>query len=86
MTDVVGQKALNGEWERISNKCFEIQEDMVMSFEGQSCNIADSEGKPVPNGSLGIADGRVLRDVKTGYRCYIMRANVKFEKIQPENC
>ncbi|KAH1799168.1 hypothetical protein KXX35_004487, partial [Aspergillus fumigatus] len=33
MTSVVGQKALNGEWERISNKCFEIQEDMIMTFE-----------------------------------------------------
>lgn len=80
MTHAVGQKALNGEWEKISNKCFEIQEDMVMSFNGQSCNIADSEGQPIPNGSLGPTDGETTRDVKTGYRCYVMRAMVKFEK------
>lgn len=31
------------------SKCFEIQEDMVMGFEGRSCNITDSEGNPIPN-------------------------------------
>ncbi|KAE8357016.1 hypothetical protein BDV28DRAFT_126083 [Aspergillus coremiiformis] len=80
MTDAVGEKALNGEWERISNKCFEIQEDMVMTFEGRSCNLADAEGNPIPNGNLGPTDGLTKREVKAGYRCYVMRASVKFEK------
>lgn len=80
MTDAVGEKALNGEWEKISNKCFEIKEDMIMTFEGRSCNITDGEGSLIPNGSLGPADGQTAREVKAGYRCYVMRALVKFEK------
>ncbi|KAM5439832.1 hypothetical protein MferCBS31731_004243 [Microsporum ferrugineum] len=80
MSNVVGEKALKGEWEKISNKCFEIQEDMVMTFDGRSCNIADSDGNFVPGGNLGPMDGQVMRTVEAGYRCYIMRAMVKFEK------
>ncbi|PGG95017.1 hypothetical protein AJ80_10046 [Polytolypa hystricis UAMH7299] len=79
MSDV-GEKALNGEWEKISNKCFEIKESMVMTFEGRSCNIADAEGKAIPNGNLGLADGQTTREVEAGYRCYVIRARVKFEK------
>lgn len=80
MSDAVGEKALSGAWERISIKCFEIQEDMVMQFEGRSCNITDSEGNPVPGGTFGPDDGRVEKEVLAGFRCYIMRALVKFEK------
>lgn len=80
MPDAVGEKALNGEWEKISNKCFEIQENMTMTFEGRSCNIANSEGVLVPDGKLGPQDGQTTRDVEAGSRCYVMRAWVKFER------
>lgn len=80
MSDAVGEKALNGEWEWISIKCFEIQEGMVMGFEGRSCNITDSEGNPISNGTFGPDDGRVEKEVSAGFRCYIMRALVKFAK------
>lgn len=80
MPNAVGELALSGEWEKISNNRFEIQEDMVMTFEGRSCNIVDAEGNPIPDGCLGPSDGQVTREVKVGYRCYVMRAWVKFEK------
>lgn len=80
MSDAVGEKALSGEWETISNNCFEIQDDMIMEFEGRSCNITDSEGNPIPDGQFGPDDGRVEKEVLVGYRCYIMRALVRFEK------
>lgn len=76
----VGERALNGEWEYISNKCFELEEDMVMTFEGSSCNITDREGNPVPAGELGKDNGQVVKNVLAGYRCYVMRARVKFVK------
>lgn len=78
--DAVGEKAIHGEWEYISNKCFEIEEDMVMKFEGRSCNIADRDGNLVPNGELRSPDVEITRDVLAGYRCYVMRARVKFER------
>lgn len=71
-----GDKALGGNWEKISAFAFEIEEDMTMEFEGQSCNIADSEGKLVEK----IGEGYATRDVLAGYRCYVMRARVKFVK------
>jgi hypothetical protein len=80
MSNAVGEQALNGEWERISNKCFEIQEDMIMEFEGRSCNITDSEGNPVPGATFGPDDGLIEKEVLAGFRCYIMRARVKFKK------
>lgn len=79
MTDAVGEKALSGEWEKISNKCFEIREDMIMSFKGDSCNIVDGEGNLIPDGCLGPDDGEAEREVKPGYRCYVMRAMVRFK-------
>lgn len=83
MSDTMGEKALNGEWEKISIKCFEIQEDMIMGFEGRSCNITDSEGNPIPNGTYGPDDGLVEgKEVPAGSRCYIMRAHVRFERKQ----
>jgi len=74
----VGEKAFNGEWEEISACAFEITEDMTMEFQGRSCNIADSEGNLVEN--LGTEHGQVTREVLAGYRCYVMKAKVKFEK------
>lgn len=79
-SDTVGKKALSGEWEMVSNKCFEIQEDLTMEFEGRSCNITDSKGNPIQGGQLGPDDGKVEKEVLAGFRCYIMRALVKFEK------
>lgn len=80
ITTRLGEQALKGEWERIGAKCFEMQEDMVFTFEGVSCNIADSENNLIPGGKLGSSDGEVTRNVLAGYRCYVMRARVKFEK------
>jgi len=78
MSGTVGDKALSGEWERISNKCIEIKEDMKMTFEGQSCNIEDGQGNLVHK--LGRDDGLATRDVLAGYLCYVLLARVKFEK------
>lgn len=74
----VGDAASSGQWEQISAHKFEINEDMIMTFEGTSCNIQDSERRLVE--SLGSGDGRVTRDVLAGYRCYVIKASVKFEK------
>jgi hypothetical protein len=76
--DKVGVKALSGKWEKISAYAFEITEDMTMEFQGSSCNIANSDGNLVEN--LGAEHGRVTRETLAGYRCYVMRAWVKFEK------
>jgi hypothetical protein len=80
MPDAVGDKALKGESEWISNKCFEVEESMIMTFEGRSCNITDKEGNPIPNGKLGPEHGETTREVLAGYRCYVIRAQVKFER------
>lgn len=73
-----GDKAFNGEWEKISAKAFDITEDMTMEFQGKSCNIMDSEEKLVEQ--LGEEHGQVSREVLAGYRCYVIRARVKFER------
>jgi len=73
-----GDKAINGEWEKISALAFEITEEMTMEFHGKSCNIADSEGNLVEQ--LGEDNGQVSRDLLAGYRCYVIRAWVRFEK------
>jgi len=77
-TTTVGERAFNGEWEQIGAQYFDITEDMIMEFQGRSCNIADSEGNLVEK--LGTEHGRVTRDIVAGYRCYVIRAWVKFEK------
>jgi hypothetical protein len=75
----VGNKALNGEWEEIlAAYKFEITEDMTMSFQGRSCHIEDNKKKLVE--TLGRDDGEVMREVFAGYRCYVMKAWIKFEK------
>jgi hypothetical protein len=74
----VGGKALGGEWEMISNYKFEIQEDMTLLFQGRSCNILDSEGNLIEK--LGEEHGLVERDVCPGHKCYVMKAQVKFQR------
>ncbi|KAH8650352.1 hypothetical protein BGZ60DRAFT_195684 [Tricladium varicosporioides] len=78
MSAKVGTKALGGDWEQIGAQYFDIAEDMTMEFQGQSCNILNSEGALVEK--LGVEHGRVTRDVLIGYQCYVIRAWVKFEK------
>lgn len=78
MSAKAGDKALSGEWEEIGARKFEITEDMTMTFEGISCNIQDGEGKWVEE--LGTEDGQVAREVLAGYKCYVMKAKIKFEK------
>ena len=74
----VGERALSGETERISAQCFEINEDMLMTFEGQSCNITDNKDEPIF--AYGSSDGEVQKNIKAGYKCYVMRAHIKFER------
>lgn len=76
---MVGDTALSGEWEEIKALKFDITDNMTMEFQGASCNIADSQGNLVE--TLGAKDGRAQREVLPGYRCYVIRAWVKFEKI-----
>lgn len=78
MSSDVGARALAGYEEWIPVLDFEIPEDMIMEFEGRSCNILDCDQKVVD--TLGTKDGRVLREVKKGYRCYVMKARVKFSQ------
>jgi hypothetical protein len=51
----VGHRAFSGKFETIEICKFEIKEDSVMEFNGESCNIKDSEGNLVQ--SLGPDDG-----------------------------
>lgn len=74
----VGDKALDGVWEKIAAYAFEIAQDMTMEFQGTSCNIVDGEGKLVEQ--LDTSHGLVKRDVLVGYRCYVIRSWIKFEK------
>lgn len=74
----VGEKALKGEPEQIGAYMFEMKEDMIMTFEGRSCNIFDAKERVVEE--LGAKDGEVTREVPAGYRCYVMKAKIKFEK------
>lgn len=77
MPRAVGEKALNGEWEEISNYKFQITEDMVLEFEGESCNIIAKDGQV---DSFGEKDGHVKKEVRPGYRCYVMKARVLFTR------
>jgi hypothetical protein len=71
-------KALSREWEEIKAYKFEIMEDITMIFKGILCNIQDSKGKWVEE--LGIEDGQIVKEVFTGYKCYMMKAKIKFKK------
>lgn len=71
---------LSDEWEKISNKCFEMQENMILTFEDHSCNIVDTENNPISDECLDSSDGQAERKVKIDYRYYVMRVWIKFEK------
>lgn len=77
MSDV-GNKALGGVFEKIAAKCFVMEENMLMTFKGYSCNIIDDKGKVIAE--YGPDNEEVKKDVGIGYKCYVMRALVKFEK------
>lgn len=49
-----------------------------MTFEGQSCNITDNKDEPIF--AYGSSDGEVQKNIKAGYKCYVMRAHIKFER------
>ena len=73
------KKALEGKWVRIGGEQFEISDEMVMTFEGESCYIVDSEGNPVAN--FDESDGLVENVVVlAGYRCDVMKASIMFKK------
>ena len=78
MPTKLGDKALSGQWEEIGACRFEIPEDMTMEFQGKSCNIVDGEGNTVEE--LGPDHGRVTREVLAGYKCYVLKAWIKFER------
>ncbi|KMP07970.1 hypothetical protein CIHG_02945 [Coccidioides immitis H538.4] len=59
---------------------YPIYKDMIIFFKGDSCNIVDEEGNLIPDGCLGPSVEETEREVKPGYRCYIMRATVKFKE------
>ncbi|KAF9733851.1 hypothetical protein PMIN01_08194 [Paraphaeosphaeria minitans] len=72
----VGKTALGGDWETISNYKFNITKDMIMLFQGRSCNIKDGGGALIEK--LGEKDGLAERHVLPGYQCFVMKAKVKF--------
>jgi len=51
---------------------------MTITFKGRLCNIKDGKGKVVKE--LGIEDRQVIKEVLTRYKCYIIRAWIKFKK------
>ena len=81
MSDHAGDKALRGVLEEVGACKFDIKEDMVMTFEGMSCNITDSSGTLVKK--FGASNGLVEEEeVLAGYQCYVIKARVKFERKQ----
>jgi len=79
MSDNAGDKALRGVFEEIGAFKFDIKEDVTMTFKGSSCNITDSEGNLVKK--LGASEGLFEgEEVLAGYQCYVIKAQVKFEK------
>lgn len=75
-----GKKALKGEWVRVGADQFTIEEDMTMTFQGESCYVVDSKENRVA--SFDQTSGRVSITVLTGYRCDVMKAHIMFEKLQ----
>lgn len=76
MSNNVGGKALDGEWEDIGAYMFSIEEDVTMSFEGMSCNII-KDGEIIHNFSKasGLVEGL---SISAGTQCFVMNARVKF--------
>jgi len=81
MSNRTGDKALTGVLEDVGACKFDIKEDMIMTFEGMSCNITDSSGLLVKK--LDASSGLVEeQEVLAGYQCYVIKARVKFERKQ----
>lgn len=76
MASKAGDRALNGDPEDILVHTFDISETMHMTFQGRSCNIYDSNGNHVRT----LGPGKDEAEVLAGYKCYVMKAEVKFEK------
>lgn len=78
MSELIGRKALSGEFEWIPVKCIKINDDMTLTFAGKSCNVLSKADEVICtfNESSGVS----TQDVSAGDRCYIMLASVKFEK------
>jgi hypothetical protein len=76
--DDSGAKALSGEKVWVGAKVFEVTEDMMMEFEGSSCNILDSEGNVLHQ--YGPKDGFVKREIRAGLRCYVLESYIMFKK------
>ncbi|KAK5790567.1 hypothetical protein VI817_007854 [Penicillium citrinum] len=81
MTDPA-ENAMNGERKFILHYKFEIETDMVMEFEGASCNIADADGNILD--TLGPEHGKTERLLHAGSRCYVLKAYIKFVKKSTE--
>jgi len=75
----VGDLALSGQWEEIMAQYFDIKEDMTMEFQGEYCNIEDAAGSFVEQ--FDKNSGEVKKDVFVGFRCYVMKAKVRFTKV-----
>lgn len=85
MSDAVGKRALSGEFEWIKNKCFEMKENMLMTFEGRSCNITknnNDNNEPVGSYGSGVPAKQVV--VEAGHLCFVLYGNIKFEKEEPQ--
>lgn len=62
MAEKVGDKAMRGELEDIVAHKFDIKDNMMMTFEGASCNILDKNEQQQAN--FGKKDGMVTREVR----------------------
>lgn len=71
---------MQGQWEDISVHKFDIEENMMMSFQGVSCNILDKNEQQLAN--FGKKDGLVTREVRPGDRCFVLYARIKFDKAK----
>ena len=74
---MAGEVVLGGDWEYFFARYFDITDDIIMEFDGELCNILDAAGN-----TLETIEGKMAeREVHPGYRCYVIRAKVKFRRI-----
>ena len=78
MAEKLGDKAMQGQWEYVLVRTFDIRENMTMAFKGVSCNILDEKEEQQAN--FGEKDGLVIHEVRPGNRCFVLKANIKFDK------
>jgi hypothetical protein len=71
----VGDKALNGIWEHIAVRAFEIKKQMTMSYDGVCVNVIDDKEQKVATALSG--KGKI--HVHPGYKCYVIQTKVKFD-------